>query len=815
MQPIYMNELINFLYLSVIGLLISGILLVVWGHRNKTKHWLLSLLLLSFIIYVGEEGLHWFFAITVTNTVFGCMLIVGILCVAWFENWTSLGQITFAFALQTAIGFVMYSVYVTLFSGLGPFSLIFSLVLLVFIIASLILMLAQTFEMIDVICRLEWRRIFEPKTNEDYYPKVSLHVPAYNEPPEMVIETLNALANLDYPNYEVLMVDNNTTDKKLWEPVEAHCAKLGFKFVHLENWPGFKSGALNYAIGKIHIDTEIIGVIDADYIVEPNYLKELVGYFAQDNVAFVQTPQDYRDFESTDKYAQAVYHSYQYFFKMSMATRNERNGIIFTGTMGLIRRKVLEKVGGWDEWCITEDAEIALKILDMGYESIYVDKTYGRGLMPLNFEGLKKQRFRWAFGGMQVLRLHWKKLLPFSSIFHKQGKLTAGQKMDYWFGGLQWFNDPLAFIFTSILLIATSSYVLSNSVFLQPLAGATLFVPFIFIFFGLAKVLWALRIRLQCSLREAYRAFLVLLSLTWVVTLACFLGLTKEQGVFLRTPKHASTHNLSHSIMIVNKEISITLLCLITIIVTAVVKEITTMSVLLCGLLMWQSFIYGSAFIVNRWSNASLKLNHKAYQLTSSKTTGDRFRAMVYDTRATVMVLFLLSVGVVFFYFAIQNAPDKEIAFRTNPLQSSFIPHSLINNPPESFVKALILLEEEAAITKDLNMALALWHEDGEVRDANYTAADESDDTVWKGINNVRRRYREEYRLRTYYSIQHKNISVFIDDNDAIVVNDLAASYSDKTGLKKVYLSKGDRWVLKKFGDQWKIMSLTVNRVAR
>ncbi|HEY0767771.1 MAG TPA: glycosyltransferase, partial [Steroidobacteraceae bacterium] len=61
-------------------------------------------------------------------------------------------------------------------------------------------------------------------------PKVSIHVPAYNEPPAMLIETLDALARLDYPDFEVLVIDNNTRDEAVWRPVQAHCASLGARF---------------------------------------------------------------------------------------------------------------------------------------------------------------------------------------------------------------------------------------------------------------------------------------------------------------------------------------------------------------------------------------------------------------------------------------------------------------------------------------------------------------------------------------------------------------------------------------------------------
>ncbi|HZD90935.1 MAG TPA: glycosyltransferase, partial [Pseudolabrys sp.] len=79
-----------------------------------------------------------------------------------------------------------------------------------------------------------------PASGEAYAPKVSIHVPAYREPPEMLKQTLDALARLDYPNYECVVIINNTPDPALWMPVEAHCRTLGdrFKFVRADKLAG-------------------------------------------------------------------------------------------------------------------------------------------------------------------------------------------------------------------------------------------------------------------------------------------------------------------------------------------------------------------------------------------------------------------------------------------------------------------------------------------------------------------------------------------------------------------------------------------------
>src|SRR5690606_30431674 len=124
----------------------------------------------------------------------------------------------------------------------------------------LIVLLAEAIEFVEVIWTRRGARHFEPF--EEYgamaAKEVSIHVPIHNEPTEMVKETLTALSKLDYENFEVLILDNNTTDPLVWEPVRDYCAQLGpqFRFFHLENWPGFKAGALNFGLEKTAEDAE-------------------------------------------------------------------------------------------------------------------------------------------------------------------------------------------------------------------------------------------------------------------------------------------------------------------------------------------------------------------------------------------------------------------------------------------------------------------------------------------------------------------------------------------------------------------------------
>lgn len=809
-----MSGLVDYLYLTVTALLIDGLLLVIMGHRLRRGHWLASIAITIAVLAGAALILQQGFGLQVGERSLWAAFLCTLLIIALSEHWNALGQLTLSLVIQTSGAYIIYLGWLTASSGLGPWSLFFSITLIILISAALILTVVHTFEVMDVLCRIKWRRVATAAENRDYFPKVSLHVPAYNEPSDMVIQTLDALAKLDYPNYEVLMVDNNTTDEALWRPLEAHCRKLGFKFIHLENWPGFKSGALNYALTQVDPETEIVGIIDADYVVEPDYLKDLIGHFKNPKLAFLQSPQDYRDFSGTDKFALACYQAYKYFFKLSMTSRNERNAIIFTGTMGLIRRDVLEQVGGWDEWCITEDAEISLKILNMGYESLYIDRTYGRGLMPLNFEGLKKQRFRWAFGGMQVLRMHWRKLLPFSGLVNPENRMTFKQKFDYWSGGLQWLGDPLTFAFTVLLIIGAASYTLTQSVYLQTMAGATLFLPFVFIVFGLLKILWALRIRLQCNLAQAIRAFLSLLSLTWVVTLACVLGLTRREGVFLRTPKQKDNSTWKRALRIVSRETFISALCIATIAWLLNQRGMDVTTATLCVLLGWQAIIYASALLMTRWSLHSEAMADPQRPL-SSRTTGKRFHAMVTDRRAVAMVTALVFVIGGLYYVSIEQAPEKEIALRGHPASAALVPHRLIPSTAETRARGLIFVEERASRREDLVKILSLWLPDGHIRDANYTPDDPSDDRSWRGLAQIRQRYRQEFTDRTYISLRHLNLDARIDDKRAVIVNDLDAVIRTNGKRQQVHLPGSDRWELEFTDDQWRIRSLVVNNTSR
>ena len=458
------------------------------------------------------------------------------------RRWNARAHVAWA---STVLLFVMYLAFIlqwTFTSRLGPWGTAGGLLLWAFELVAAAMAGAYLWELCDALGTEQWRRrVSTSRTTElasrpgGEYPFVSLHVPAHNEPPEMVIETLRSLLRIDYARFEVILVDDNTDEEAAWRPVEAWCVANGVKFAHLQNWPGYKSGALNYALGeRLHPDTEIIGVVDSDYQIDPGFLRRCVPLFEDPKVGFIQAPQDYRDWRGAS-YLRRLYYSYKYFFAVSQPSRNERDGAIFAGTMGLIRRAAVEQVGGWNEWCITEDAEVSLRLLRAGWSGLHVDASMGHGVMPLTFEALKSQRYRWCFGGIQILRLHLRSMLPGART--PGNRLTAGQRWAYLSGALQWYGDLLGLIFFVFLLVGAFNLALGGGQLFRVLSAFLLATVPVLVVLGVARAVALLRRGTGATWRDAIGAFFIWQSTSVVVARASVQGLVARKAEFLRTPK--------------------------------------------------------------------------------------------------------------------------------------------------------------------------------------------------------------------------------------------------------------------------------------
>ena len=363
-----------------------------------------------------------------------------------------------------------------------------------------------------------------------FAPKVSIHIPAYMEPPEMLKATLDTVARLNYPNYECIVIINNTPDPALWRPVEEHCRTLGerFKVLREDNLSGFKAGALRLALAHTAADAEIIGVLDADYAVQADWLKDLAPLFADPKVGLVQAPQDHRDGERSVMH-HVMNGEFAGFFDIGMVQRNEANAIIVHGTMCLIRRAALEQAGGWSSDTICEDTDLGLTILEFGWLAHYTSRRYGHGLLPDNFQSYKRQRHRWAYGGFQIMRKHWRRFLPGAS------RLTREQKREFALGWLNWLGAESIGVVVALLnliwvpFVAFAGIAIPDKILTIPILAA--FVV------SIAHFVALYRLRVKIPQSQALGAVFAAMSVQWTVARAVGFGLVKDRLPFVRTAK--------------------------------------------------------------------------------------------------------------------------------------------------------------------------------------------------------------------------------------------------------------------------------------
>jgi exo-beta-1,3-glucanase (GH17 family)/cellulose synthase/poly-beta-1,6-N-acetylglucosamine synthase-like glycosyltransferase len=362
------------------------------------------------------------------------------------------------------------------------------------------------------------------------FPKVSIHVPAYFEPPEMLKQTLDAVARLDYPNFECVVIINNTPDPAFWQPIQDHCRALGerFKFINAEKVQGFKAGALRIAMDRTAADAEIIGIIDADYVVQPDWLKDLVPVFADPRVGLVQAPQDHRDGDRSLMHY-VMNGEYAGFFDIGMVQRNEANAIIVHGTMCLIRRAAMDMAGGWAGDTICEDTDLGLAIIEHGWLTHYTNHRYGHGLLPDTYEAFKKQRHRWAYGGFQIVKKHWRRFLPGTS------RLSPDQRREFALGWLNWLGAESLGVLVAILnliwvpIVAFADIAIPDKILTLPIIAAFAV--------SLLHFVTMYRLRVPVKWGQMLGAMVAAMSVQWTVSRAVANGLITEHLPFTRTSK--------------------------------------------------------------------------------------------------------------------------------------------------------------------------------------------------------------------------------------------------------------------------------------
>ena len=433
---------------------------------------------------------------------------------------------------------------------------------------------------------------------DGYAPKVSIHIPAYFEPPEMLKQTLDAVARLDYPNFECVVIINNTPDPAFWQPIQDHCRSLGerFIFINAEKVQGFKAGALRIAMERTAPDAEIIGIIDADYVVTPDWLKDLVPAFVDPRVGLVQAPQEHRDGDRSLMHY-AMNGEYAGFFDIGMVQRNEANAIIVHGTMCLIRRAAMDMAGGWAGDTICEDTDLGLAIIEQGWLTHYTNKRYGFGLLPDTYEAFKKQRHRWAYGGFQIVKKHWRRFLPNAS------RLSQDQKREFALGWLNWLGAESLGVVVAILnliwvpIVSFADIAIPDKILTLPIIAAFIV--------SLAHFLTLYRLRVPVKVGQMLGAMVAAMSVQWTVSRAVANGLITDHLPFARTSKGGLSRMSVEFQAFWEAVIGILLIIGAIVLVAFNVKEVREINIF-AGVLVLQSLPFLSAVAIAILENSRI-----------------------------------------------------------------------------------------------------------------------------------------------------------------------------------------------------------------
>ncbi len=250
--------------------------------------------------------------------------------------------------------------------------------------------------------------------SKDPLPTVSIIIPGYKEAFRVLSKTLEGALKLDYPKdrYEIIMCDDSPPD---FEPqLKEFCLANNIKYIKRPNRKGFKAGAINNALTTITSD--FFGILDADHIPTPNFIRTCLSGFVSDDIMLVQGKPMFVNQENYTQRSSAFIHTQ--FFHIYQKSRATRDATLFTGTTGIFRTDLFKKFGGMTEDTLAEDTDTSFLLIAEGYKMRYIHEVCSHGLVPWTPIGMVNQIWRWSHGLTSTF------LKRARTILFKRGKIT-------------------------------------------------------------------------------------------------------------------------------------------------------------------------------------------------------------------------------------------------------------------------------------------------------------------------------------------------------------------------------------------------------
>jgi cellulose synthase (UDP-forming) len=240
--------------------------------------------------------------------------------------------------------------------------------------------------------------------DESVWPHVDLLIPTYNEPLSLVRYTALAALAIDYPpeKLHVYILDDGTR-----EDFRQFAEEANVGYVTRVKHNHAKAGNINHALTKMN--SEFVAIFDCDHVPTRSFLQMTLGWMLVDaKLGMMQTPHHFYSpdpFERNLLQYKTIPNEGELFYGIVQDGNDFWNATFFCGSCALLRRSVLDEVGGIAVETVTEDAHTSLRMQKLGYNTAYMNIPQAAGLATETLAAHVGQRIRWARGMIQILRV--------------------------------------------------------------------------------------------------------------------------------------------------------------------------------------------------------------------------------------------------------------------------------------------------------------------------------------------------------------------------------------------------------------------------
>jgi cellulose synthase/poly-beta-1,6-N-acetylglucosamine synthase-like glycosyltransferase len=264
----------------------------------------------------------------------------------------------------------------------------------------------------------------------DYEPLVTVQLPIYNE--LYVAERLiQSVCEMDYPRDRIqiqVLDDSSDHTSQICQEQVTKFRNKGFdiELIQRKKRSGFKAGALKEGISSAK--GELIAIFDADFLPNPDFLKNTVHLFTDTKVGMVQTRWDHLN-EEYSMLTRAQAFGLAGHFIVEQNGRNSSGLFMnFNGTAGIWRKACIHDAGNWQADTLTEDLDLSYRAQIKGWRFVFLNEVVTPSELPAEINALKSQQYRWTKGAVEtarkILPMLWKSKLPFTIKFHSTLHLT-------------------------------------------------------------------------------------------------------------------------------------------------------------------------------------------------------------------------------------------------------------------------------------------------------------------------------------------------------------------------------------------------------